>query len=170
MPEGVGINTRSELEIGWKEGGIKVVKKDDTAPVLSLEFDSKPSVSGQVRKLLPTIEHYKSQEGYSLRQIYDALQAKDYIQCAWPSFQNTYYRVRKEAEDARSPEEATQSSKGETVRWQSPSEGRSQPLSPSKPPRKKIEISPSKRPLSGGLDLAAHQAKARAVFDLKSLP
>lgn len=140
------------MEIGWKGGGIKVVKKDDTAPVLSLDFDSKPSVSGQVRKLLPTIEHYKAQEGYSLRQIYDALHAKAHIQCAWPSFQNTYYRVRKGA-DVQIPEEETKPLSS------APTSSRSRP-----------NPSPSQRSLSGGLDLDAHQAKARAVFDRKSLP
>ena len=103
-----------------------MVKKDDAAPILSLDFDSKPSVSGQVRKLLPTIEHYKEQEGYSLRQIYDALYAKAHVQCAWPSFQNTYYRVRKE-DDVQIPEEepkplppssAPQSSRLKSVRSQ----------------------------------------------------
>ncbi|MEO0707820.1 MAG: hypothetical protein AAF050_19450 [Cyanobacteria bacterium J06649_5] len=140
-----------------------MVKKDDTAPVLSLDFDSKPSVSGQVRKLLPTIEHYKEQEGYSLCQIYDALYAKAHVQCAWPSFQNTYYRVRKE-NDAQLPEEEPKPSplasvpqsprlRPKPVRSHSPSVGRSQQ-----------SLS------SGGLDIEAHQAKARAVFDRKSLP
>ena len=142
------------MEIGWKEGGIKVVKKDDTAPILSLDFDSKPSVSGQVRKLLPTIEHYKEQEGYSLRQIYDALHTEAHVQCAWPSFQNTYYRVRKENAMRLSAEETTPS----------------QPTSPSKPPRMETKVVSSKNPLSSGLDLAVHQAKARAVFDRKFLP
>ncbi|MEM6452517.1 MAG: hypothetical protein AAF703_19645 [Cyanobacteria bacterium P01_D01_bin.105] len=138
-----------------------MVKKDDTAPVLSLDFDAKPSVSGQVRKLLPTIEHYKEQEGYSLRQIYDALYAKAHVQCAWPSFQNTYYRVRKENSEQAPGEEPKSSplasvpqpsrSRQKSARWQSPSEGRSQ------------------QSLSGGLDLEAHQAKAKAVFDRKLL-
>lgn len=138
-----------------------MVKKDDAAPVLSLDFESKPSVSGQIRKLLPTIEHYKEQEGYSLRQIYDALQAKAHVQCAWPSFQNTYYRVRKEnntqvpeEEIERSPLASTSQpshSRSKSVRWHSPSTGR------------------SPQSLGGGLDLEAHQAKARAVFDRKSL-
>lgn len=131
-----------------------MVKKDDAAPILSLDFDSKPSVSGQVRKLLPTIEHYKEQEGYSLRQIYDALHAEAHVQCAWPSFQNTYYRVRKESAMRLSAEEATPS----------------QPTSPSKPPRMETNVVSSKNPPSSGLDLAVHQAKARAVFDRKLLP
>lgn len=130
-----------------------MVKKDDAAPILSLDFDSKPSVSGQVRKLLPTIEHYKEQEGYSLRQIYDALHVEDHVQCAWPSFQNTYYRVRKE--------DAMRLSAEETML--------SQPTSLSKPPRTEPRVVSSKKSLNGGLDLAAHQAKARAVFDRKSL-
>lgn len=170
------------MEIGWKEGGIKVVKKDDTAPVLSLDFDSKPSVSGQVRKLLPTIEHYKEQEGYSLRQIYDALQAKNYTQCAWPSFQNTYYRVRKEADDVQlSEKDAVQFSREKPVPTQhlSPAKtSRIETTVPS-PKRKRFSkgeaIAPSGMAslaptLNGGLDLEAYQAKARAVFDLKSLP
>ena len=139
-----------------------MVKKDDIAPVLSLDFDSKPSVSGQVRKLLTTIEHYKEQEGYSLRQIYDALSAKDYVQCAWPSFQNTYYRVRKENSVQAAGEEAELSppvsvpqplrSKPKSVRSHSSAEGRAQQSFS-----------------GGGLDLEVHQAKARAVFD-RSLP
>lgn len=131
-----------------------MVKKDDTAPILSLDFNSKPSVSGQVRKLLPTIEHYKEQEGYSLRQIYDALHAEAHVQCAWPSFQNTYYRVRKEDAMRFSAEEIMPS----------------QPISPSNSSRTKTKGVSSKNPLSSGLDLAAHQAKARAVFDRKTLP
>ena len=148
-----------------------MVKKDDTASVLSLDFDSKPSVSGQVRKLLPTIEHYKEQEGYSLRQIYDALQAKNYTQCAWPSFQNTYYRVRKETDEVQPPEkDAVQLSKGKPAPTQllSPAKTSQTEMKVPSPKRfSKGEVSPT---LNGGLDLEAHQAKARAVFDLKSLP
>ena len=47
-----------------------MVKKDDTH-CLSL-----CNVSGQVRKLLPTIEHYKEQEGYSRVKFMMVLQAK----------------------------------------------------------------------------------------------
>lgn len=145
------------MEIGWEGSGIKVVKKDDTAPVLSLDFDSKPSVSGQVRKLLPTIEHYKSQEGYSLRQIYDALYAKAHVQCAWPSFQNTYYRVRKE-NSVQAPGEEPKSSPLASV------------PQPSRSSQKSVRSHRSQQSLSGGLDLEAHQARAKAVFDRKSLP
>lgn len=129
-----------------------MVKKDDTASILSLDFDAKPSVSGQVRKLLPTIEHYKEQEGYSLRQIYDALQAKAHVECAWPSFQNTYYRVRKEDDDVQVLEKVTK---------------RSQPMSPVIASRPEASPALSRQPFSRGLDLEAHQAKARAVFDQK---
>ena len=130
-----------------------MVKKDDTAPIISLDFDSKPSVSGQVRKLLPTIEHYKEQEGYSLRQIYDALYAKAHVQCAWPSFQNTYYRVRKENSGQAPGEEAQPS-----------------PLvSVPQPPRSRSKPVRSRQSFGGGLDLDVHQAKAKAVFDRKSL-
>ena len=129
-----------------------MVKKDDTASVLSLDFDSKPSVSGQVRKLLPTIEHYKEQEGYSLHQIYNALYAKAHVQCAWSSFQNTYYRVRKE-NDAQIPEEDLKPS----------------PLA-SAPQSSRLKSVRSQQSFSGGLNLEAHQAKAKAVFDRKSLP
>ena len=131
---------------------MKVVKKDDAAPILSLDFDFRPSVSGQVRKLLPTIEHYKEQEGYSLRQIYDALYAKAHVQRAWPSFQNTYYRVRKE-DDVQIPEEEPK------------------PLPPASAPQSsRLKSVRSQQSFSGGLNLEAHQAKAKAVFDRKSLP
>ncbi|MEO0519124.1 MAG: hypothetical protein AAF171_17685 [Cyanobacteria bacterium P01_A01_bin.116] len=133
-----------------------MVKKDDTAPILSLDFDSKPSVSGQVRKLLPTIEHYKEQEGYSLRQIYDALYAKAHVQSTWASFQNTYYRVRKE-NDAQAPKEAPQPSSSASV------------SQPSRTVQKSVRSQRSQQSLSGGLDLEAHQARAKAVFDRKSL-
>lgn len=134
-----------------------MVKKDDAAPILSLDFDSKPSVSGQVRKLLPTIAHYKEQEGYSLRQIYDALHAKAHVQSTWASFQNTYYRVRKE-NNVQAPEEAPQPSPLASV--PQPSRSRSKP----------VRSARSQQSLSGGLDLEAHQARAKAVFDRKSLP
>lgn len=148
-----------------------MVKKDDAAPILSLDFDSKPSVSGQVRKLLPTIEHYKEQEGYSLRQIYDALQAKNYTQCAWPSFQNTYYRVRKETDEVQPPEKAAvQLSKGKPVPTQLLSPAKTSQTEMKVPSPKRFSKGETSPTLNGGLDLEAHQAKARAVFDLKSLP
>ncbi|MEO0519118.1 MAG: hypothetical protein AAF171_17655 [Cyanobacteria bacterium P01_A01_bin.116] len=72
----------------------------------------------------------------------------------------TCYRVRREydaqvSEEDPQPAAALQSfrARSKSVRWHSPSEGRSQQF-----------LS------SSGLDLEAHQAEARAVFDRKSLP
>ena len=81
-----------------------MVKKDDAAPILSLDFDSRPSVYRPGQKATAHHRALQRTGGLPLRQLYDALYAKAHVQCAWPSFQNTYYRVRKE-DDVQIPEE-----------------------------------------------------------------
>ena len=141
-----------------------------------------PARSENCCPLLSTTKNRKVTPCHQSTKIYDALQAKNYTQCAWSSFQNTYYRVRKEADDVQlSEKDAVQFSREKPVPTQhlSPAKtSRIETTVPS-PKRKRFPkgeaIAPSGMAslaptLNGGLDLEAHQAKARAVFDLKSLP
>ena len=69
--------------------------------IVELSFTEPVTVAAQVRHLLPTIEHYRSQ-GHSLRKIYGALLDSEHLSsCKWRTFETIYYRIR-EAESADS--------------------------------------------------------------------
>lgn len=65
----------------------------DAPDILDLTFDEGPSISSQVKSLLPTIAHYRD-SGRSLRKIHTALVEGGHISCQWRTFEKTYYRIR----------------------------------------------------------------------------
>lgn len=61
---------------------------------LDADFDKREYSSDAVRRLFPTIEHYRS-EGKALSSIYKALIKREEISMSFSSFRNTYYAQRK---------------------------------------------------------------------------
>ena len=62
--------------------------------IIELSFADPATAADQVERLLPTIDHYRSQ-GQSLRKIYDALIAGEHLSnCKWRTFETLYYRTR----------------------------------------------------------------------------
>ena len=62
--------------------------------IIELSFAEPVTVTVQVRQLLPTIEHDRS-EGRSLTKIYAALVAEEpLLNCQWRPFETVYYRIR----------------------------------------------------------------------------
>ena len=69
--------------------------QDPPPKIIELTFPEPVTASTQIRRLLPTIEHYRS-EGRSVRAIHRALVASGHLSgCRWRTFEKTYYRVRK---------------------------------------------------------------------------
>ena len=69
--------------------------KDPLPEIIELSFPEPVTASTQIRQLLPTIEHYRS-EGRSVQAIYHALVESGHLSgCRWRTFEKTYYRVRK---------------------------------------------------------------------------
>lgn len=66
--------------------------------IIELTFPSAVTATTQIRKLLATIEHYRS-KGRSLREIHRALVDNGHLEgCGWATFEKSYYRVRKQTE------------------------------------------------------------------------
>ena len=69
--------------------------EDPPSEIIELSFPELVTVSTQIRQLLPTIEHYRSQ-GRSVRAIHSALVESGHLSgCRWRTFEKTYYQVRK---------------------------------------------------------------------------
>lgn len=65
--------------------------------IVELTFAAPVTATIQIRQLLPTIAHYRSQ-GRSVREIYRALVAGEHLSnCKWRTFEKTYYRLRKQS-------------------------------------------------------------------------
>lgn len=125
------------------ESVFTVTQPSKTPEIIELTFDTAPSISGQLRTLLPTIEHYRT-AGRSLKKIHSALISGGHLSCSWRTFEKTYYRIRKQ------PQSSAQSSIEPA-----------QALTPTADsPRPKRDIAKALK----SFDMEAHQAIARAEF------
>lgn len=132
---------------------------------LDLDFGRRENNSDVIRRLLPTIEHYRNKKK-SLKSIHQALVKRGEVSMALQSFKNNYYAQRKvnrftnEAPSKSSPSSflsASSSSKKLTKLEQVKSQSQSNPSHKTR----KIELGS----LSLDEEIAAHQAQAKAIFE-----